>query len=49
MVKKSMRFGVEATKAQNSNASSHALVSSSLKNRTAKPTSKKGMGIDPIT
>jgi hypothetical protein len=38
-----------AAKAQNSNARSHAVGSSSLKNKTANATSKKGMGNDAMT
>ena len=37
-----------ATKAQNSNARSHAFGSSSLKNRTVNATRRKGMGNDPV-
>src|SRR2546425_1745934 len=44
-----MKRSGAAMNAQNSNARSHAVGSSSLKNRTAKPTRRKGMGNDPNT
>src|ERR1035437_398119 len=41
---KGLRSGAEAANAQNSNARSHALGSSSLKNRTANANKSNGMG-----
>src|SRR5260370_29437681 len=38
-----------AMNAQNSNASSHAVGSSNLKNRTANPTRRNGIGNNPMT